>query len=133
VGGGDGPGTGSGYGPGSGGGYGGGTGGGYGSGSGTGYGPGSGGGYGGGSYVSGAHPIYPPEARRAGLEGVVRLRLLIGVSGSVTELRVLKSSGHEILDEAALRAVRKWRFSPARYGSRPVESNHDVEIKFTLS
>ncbi len=52
------------------------------------------------------------EARRNHLQGVMLLELLIRPDGAVTDVRVLKSSGHKILDRSAVRGFRRWRFVP---------------------
>lgn len=83
-------------------------------------------------YISGPRPAYPQDARRAGQEGTVVIRTLVGTDGSAADVAVLTSSGYASLDEAAVRAVKKWRFAPARYGSTAVESYYDVRVKFRL-
>ena len=77
-------------------------------------------------------PRYPADARHQGLEGVVVLSVLVRSDGRVEEARVAASSGTSVLDEAALAAVRKWTFVPARQGGRPVESVVEVPVKFAL-
>lgn len=61
-------------------------------------------------------PDYPRLARRRGWEGSVLLELTLAADGSVHEVRVLESSARDVLDEAALGAVRTWRFVPGRAG-----------------
>ena|GEM_PF-2650027 len=75
-------------------------------------------------------PVYPLAARQQGLEGVVTLRLDITVSGTVSEVSVVSSSGHAVLDDAARRSVRAWRFVPAQGPNGPVASALDVPIRF---
>lgn len=108
--------------------------GGTGTGTGTsGEGEGSGGGdYGGSGFRSGALPGYPASARRAGREGVVTVRVLVGTDGKPMSVTVRVTSGHEDFDAAALTAVKKWLFSPAHRGKEPVASFHDVRIRFRL-
>jgi protein TonB len=66
-----------------------------------------------GEFLSGnAPPRYPLIARRKGWEGTVVIELRIADSGQVQEARIEKSSGHAILDDAALGAVRNWRIAP---------------------
>lgn len=97
-----------------------GSGGGTGSGTGTGSGAGSGQGTGHGvpvtppRLVSSTQPKYPPAARNAGVEGVVGVKMLVNTDGRVEEAFVVRSSGNGALDEAAVAAVYKWRFSPAK-------------------
>jgi protein TonB len=58
-------------------------------------------------------PAYPGAARRAEIEGVVRLEADVAADGTVTGVRVLESSGSSMLDDAAEAAVRRWRYEPA--------------------
>ena len=93
-----------------------------GNGSGTGSGSGDGAGAGEGRgvpvtpprVVSAMQPKYPSSARSAGIEGVVGVKMLVNASGKVTEAIVVRSSGNAALDEAAVAAVYKWRFTPAK-------------------
>lgn len=64
--------------------------------------------------VSAVQPKYPSSARSAGIEGVVGVKMLVNASGKVENAFVVRSSGNAALDEAAVAAVYKWRFSPAK-------------------
>lgn len=79
-------------------------------------------------------PPYPPEARELGIEGVVRLQVLIGIDGSPRAVKVVRPSGRSDFDSASVSTVqREWRFRPARTAAgTPVESTIVVEIRFTL-
>lgn len=77
-------------------------------------------------------PRYPPPARRLGQEGVVRLRLRINATGDVTEVTVRASSGHPLLDRAAVRAARSWRYHPARSGKRTMTGTIEQAVEFRL-
>ena len=77
-------------------------------------------------------PSYPTGAREQGLEGVVVLGVLVGVNGRAVEIAVRTSSGAQALDDAAVEAVTRWRFSPAREGRKAVESWVEVPLKFAL-
>jgi len=77
-------------------------------------------------------PTYPQVARKAGWEGAVLVRALIAADGSVVTVSVREGSGCDILDEAALSSVRKWRFSPAQKGGVPITSFYDVKVRFRL-
>lgn len=59
-------------------------------------------------------PLYPPIERRQGREGRVMLALFVDDSGRVSQTGVRESSGSEAFDQAALNAVKRWRFTPAR-------------------
>jgi protein TonB len=65
-------------------------------------------------------PAYPALAKRMGESGQVRLDVHVGPDGRVLEARVARSSGSELLDQAALGAVRTWRFRPAMVDGVPV-------------
>ncbi len=78
-------------------------------------------------------PIYPSDALRAGVEGTTLIRLEVGVRGNVASARIARSSGHASLDRAAIKAARKWRFSPATRNGSPAASSVIVPIQFRLS
>ncbi len=61
-------------------------------------------------------PDYPAAARRHNMQGVVQLKLELSAEGSVVNVTVLQSSGHELLDEAAVADVREWQFAPGPPG-----------------
>lgn len=77
-------------------------------------------------------PAYPRAARRAGWEGTVLVAVLVGADGGCRRATVAASSGHPVLDQAALEAVRGWRFSPALRAGAPVESEVEVPVVFRL-
>lgn len=77
-------------------------------------------------------PIYPPRCLRMGIEGVVRVRVLVGEDGRPQEVTIGKSSGETALDESAMDAVRTWRFEPARRDGVPVRAWAVVPIEFKL-
>ena len=76
-------------------------------------------------------PQYPPEAGRARLEGPVVLMAVIGRDGSVKDVRV--ESGLPILAQAAIDAVKQWRYKPYLIDGEPVEVDSRITINFTLS
>lgn len=82
--------------------------------------------------LSAPDPVYPESARRRGVEGTVTAGLLIDADGGVTEVWVESSSGDGALDEAALAAVRRWRFAPARQNGVPVSARSRVPVVFAL-
>jgi TonB family C-terminal domain len=79
-----------------------------------------------------APPSYPRESRRQREEGTVLLALTLDVDGSVAAISVAQSSGFYRLDEAALRAVRKWRWAPTIRRGQAVKVKGLVEIPFIL-
>ena len=76
-------------------------------------------------------PQYPPEAGRARIEGMVVLLAVIGTDGSVKDVRV--ESGLPILAQAAIDAVKQWRYRPYMIDGEPVEVDSRITINFTLS
>lgn len=77
-------------------------------------------------------PDYPLLARRRAIEGTVLVRAEVGAGGECLDADLKKSSGAGILDRAALEAVKKWRFVPARRGNQAVIAWVEVPIKFEL-
>lgn len=77
-----------------------------------------------------ARPLYPEIARNARVEGTVVLEAVLDPTGRVTQLRVLKSV--PMLNQAALDAVRQWRYTPSVYGGHPVSVLMTITIRFTL-
>jgi TonB family protein len=78
------------------------------------------------------NPAYPDDARRRGWKGTVQLELDLDETGRVTAARLLRSCGHEILDQAALEAARTWRYSPATMGGRPIPVTVPVPVNYAL-
>lgn len=74
-------------------------------------------------------PAFPAAAREAGVEGVVRVEVSVGVDGSVTSARVLAGLGHG-LDEAALEAARRASFDPATRCGKPVAGTAVLPFRF---
>ena len=83
--------------------------------------------------VSRKSPKYPSSSRRAGHQGTTIITFVVGTSGRVTSAQVTKSSGHAALDQAAISAVRTWRFTPARSGlGHAVPYTYKQSIPFRL-
>lgn len=78
-------------------------------------------------------PTYPSASRRAGEEGTVRLKVLVDERGRPRDVQVAQGSGHARLDEAAIQAVRKWRFVAATDGTNAVSAWTQVAITFRLT
>jgi TonB family protein len=127
---------------GSGGGIGSGPGGGVGSGSGPGYGPGRGGNMGGGAYKIGGgvsqptvlfkvEPEYSEEARKAKFQGTVVLFVVVDEHGNPRDLKVIRPLGLG-LDQKAIEAVEKWKFSPGKKDGKPVPVQATIEVNFRL-
>jgi TonB family protein len=77
-------------------------------------------------------PRYPESARRAGAQGVTTLRVRVLENGRVGEVLVEQSAGFRDLDFAAVDAVKKWLFEPARRGKEPVSVWVLLPVKFQL-
>jgi protein TonB len=84
------------------------------------------------AYLRNPQPRYPMSARRRGEQGTVLLKVLVTREGSAGSVSIDRSSGSAALDDAALDAVRKWRFVPATRAGQPVEAWHLVPIVFKL-
>ncbi|RMF93568.1 MAG: energy transducer TonB [Candidatus Schekmanbacteria bacterium] len=82
-------------------------------------------------------PVYPSLALKAGIEGTVILKLIIGITGKVESAQVLtvvppKARGIG-LEDAAIQAVLKWRFKPAKAGGKPVRVYYNAPVRFKLN
>lgn len=78
-------------------------------------------------------PVYPRVAREEGWEGIVVLRVRLHKDGTPEHVSVQKTSGHDVLDQAALKAIYGWSFVPARDGNIPIPSLVDVPVRFDLT
>jgi len=85
------------------------------------------------AYLRNPKPRYPSIAKRRGMQGIVLLYVEVSAQGRPTSVRVKKSSGFVLLDKAALKAVRAWRFAPAKRAGRPVDAGVEIPIRFILS
>ncbi|MGD9895788.1 MAG: energy transducer TonB [Candidatus Methylacidiphilaceae bacterium] len=83
-------------------------------------------------YLRNPPPPYPVAARSAGHQGRVILRVHVSAEGKAESVNLLHSSGYSELDQAAIEAVRHWRFRPARMGPIAVPINADVPVNFVL-
>jgi TonB family protein len=77
-------------------------------------------------------PAYPERARRAGVAGVVGVRIALAADGTVRRVELTASSGSRLLDEAALEAARASTFEPATRNRAPVESEAVANYRFEL-
>lgn len=80
--------------------------------------------------VSQVRPVYPPEAKQAGIQGTVQLQVILGKDGKVQDIKAL--SGHPLLVQAALDAVRNWVYRPTLLNGEPVEVSTTIDVNFTL-
>lgn len=82
--------------------------------------------------ISNPAPVYPDLARRRGWQGDVLLRVGVGADGGVLFVKVLKTSGHQLLDRSARQQVERWRFAPARRDGVVTESEVELPVSFRL-
>ncbi len=83
-------------------------------------------------YLRNPAPDYPPAAQKRGLEGKVVLKVHVLASGQPDNVSVAKSSGHQVLDDAALKAVTQWAFAPARRGQTAIDGWVQVPLTFKI-
>jgi len=76
-------------------------------------------------------PVYPPLARQARIQGKVLLQAVISKDGSIENLHLI--NGHPMLTQAAMDAVKQWKYKPYLLNGEPVEVETQVEVNFTLS
>jgi periplasmic protein TonB len=86
----------------------------------------------GANYMKNPRPAYPGRARREGWEGTTLLRVQVSPSGRPGAIQVQKSSGRQLLDDAASEAVKRWTFSPATQGGQAIAGWVTVPIVFRL-
>lgn len=75
-------------------------------------------------------PVYPPLAKQARIQGVVVMNAVLAKDGTVQNLTVV--SGHALLVQAALDAVRQWVYQPTMVNGQPVEVSTRINVNFTL-
>jgi len=81
--------------------------------------------------ISQPHPIYPPDAKQARIQGVVKMSAIIGKDGTVQKIELI--SGHPLLAPAAMEAVQQWRYQTTLLNGQPVEVVTQIDVNFTLS
>ncbi len=84
------------------------------------------------AYLQNPSPAYPSMSKRLREEGAVALLVRVSVEGEALSVEVARSSGFSRLDDAARRAVRRWKFKPSRRGDEAVEGIALVPITFSL-
>ncbi len=77
-------------------------------------------------------PAYPELARQKGWEGRTIVRVEVSPAGQATKVSIARGSGFGVLDQAALRAVKKWRFQPRTVGGLPAPGVVEVPVNFSL-
>ena len=84
-------------------------------------------------YRTNPTPDYPLSCKRRREEGIVLLNVVVQADGLPAAVSLTQSSGHPLLDEAALDAVRRWTFEPGLAAGVPVSSRVVVPVRFSLS
>lgn len=84
------------------------------------------------AYLNNPAPEYPSLSRRQGEEGRVLMKVLVSASGAAEDVQIEKTSGSDRLDNAAMNAVKRWRFIPAKKNNQPLSAYVIVPIKFSL-
>ena len=80
--------------------------------------------------ISAPDPLYPATARGQNVDGIVSMDAFVDAAGNVTEVKVI--SGPILLRQAAIDALRKWKYQPARLDGQPTAVHTNVNIRFTL-
>lgn len=83
-------------------------------------------------YLNNPRPVYPMVARRMGWLGLVMLDVEVLAEGACGRVNVQHSSGHEVLDNAAMNTVKSWRFTPAHHAGRVAAQWFRVPVIFSL-
>jgi protein TonB len=83
-------------------------------------------------YLNNPKPPYPLIARRLDYQGKVVLHVEVLAEGRAGQIRLDSSSGHDLLDNAAIQTVKTWRFTPARHLGQPVTQWFLIPINFFL-
>ncbi|MCP4989414.1 MAG: energy transducer TonB [Colwellia sp.] len=76
---------------------------------------------------------YPNKARKRGYQGITHVLISLDAAGSVETVILVRSSGHKILDRAALKNVAKWQFHPVKHNGQLVKAQFEVPINFALN
>ena len=85
------------------------------------------------AYLHNPKPAYPLIAQKRGWEGVTLLEVRVSAAGKPLSVRILKTSGHQVLDDVALRTVQDaYRFEPARRNGEKIEATVELPIRFSL-
>lgn len=85
------------------------------------------------SHLKNPAPVYPMMSRRLREQGTVLIELTVLADGKATEVTLKKSSGYRRLDEAALEAVKRWKFVPAKRGAMAIAWRYVQPISFSLN
>jgi protein TonB len=84
------------------------------------------------SFVPNVQDYYPDASRRAGEEGRATVKICVSAAGKIDSAEIATTTGHPLLDEAALKVAKAFRFKPATSEGRPVASCPSLPVKFEL-
>jgi len=84
-----------------------------------------------GNLIQQVQPVYPPMAKIARVQGTVVLQAVISKQGTIENLRVV--NGHPMLIQAAIDAVKQWRYKPYLLSGEPVEVDTQITVNFNLT
>ncbi|MBY0466616.1 MAG: energy transducer TonB [Burkholderiales bacterium] len=84
-------------------------------------------------YLNNKPPAYPAVSKRLGEQGKVMVRVFIGIDGKVTQADIRTSSGHDRLDQAALKTAQEWTYVPGKVNGEPQAMWFNVPINFVLN
>jgi len=84
------------------------------------------------AYLNNPAPEYPTSAKQRNIQGKVLLNVVVKVDGTPAQVMISRSSGSSLLDEAAVDAVKQWRFIPARRSGESVQANVIVPVEFKI-
>jgi protein CpxP len=76
-------------------------------------------------------PPYTPEAKQAGIEGIIVVQAVVRKDGTIGRAKILRGLGYG-LDEAAINSVKEWRFKPGTINEQPVNVRANIEVSFRL-
>jgi protein TonB len=82
------------------------------------------------SIITQTRPAYPPLARQARIQGTVVLHAIIDKEGKVAQMEIV--SGHPLLVQSALEAVKQWRYKPTQLNGEPVEVDTTIQVTFSM-
>lgn len=85
--------------------------------------------------IGGSHSCmneYPPAAQRLNQEGTTSIKFTVNTDGSVSNVQVVGSSGHDMLDSAAIRCAQNWRYKPAVQDGQPVTAPWQTNVQWKL-
>lgn len=83
-------------------------------------------------YLNNPAPLYPPIAKTRGIEGKVLLEVLVNENGGASKVKIINSSGSNLLDESAFEAVKNWKFVPAKKFGKNIEAKILIPIEFKI-